>query len=342
MDREMFPQLLGNEKIKNNLAVDAANNKSAHAYIIEGVDGSGKHLLAKLISAASVCTNRDTPSHPVPCGVCPTCHRILNDISADVTVVSTNGKASIGVEAIRNLKQTLYVTPNDGEKKFYIIENAELMTVQAQNSLLLSLEEPPEYVMFFLLTTHSAGLLETIRSRAPTVRMESFSPKAILEFLRSGKFLDPRAFTEDRLTEAAYLADGAIGQAITLLEDQEETTDRRRIAALLAENLVEKTRPSELLEFVSDNLLIEREAVLDILLLARTAVRDMIALKKSDEDSFLFYFSEEDMPKSTRRISVRKLLWLYEILRQAHENISMNGSVSTALTELVLKKDKSR
>ena len=183
MRRDFFPDLYGNEKIKQNLAVDAARGKCAHAYIIEGPDGSGKHLLARLLAASSVCAEREHPTHPVPCRVCPNCHRILHDISADVSYISLNGKASIGVEAIRNMKQNLYVTPNDGEKKFYIIENAELMTVQAQNSLLLSLEEPPEYVMFFLLTTHSAGLLETIRSRAPTVRMEQFSPKRILDFL---------------------------------------------------------------------------------------------------------------------------------------------------------------
>lgn len=340
MGREFFPRLIGNEKIKQNLAVDAAEGKSAHAYIIEGNAGSGKHLLAKLISAASVCANRGDLSKNLPCGTCPTCHRILNDISADVTVISLNGKASIGVESIRNLKQNLYVTPNDGEKKFYIIENAELMTVQAQNSLLLSLEEPPEYVMFFLLTTHAAGLLETIRSRAPTVRMESFSPKDILSILRSGSMIDPASFDEDRLTEAAYLANGTIGQALTLLEANDEVSDRRRTAAEFAENLIEKKRASELLEYVSDHLLIEREAVLDILLLTRTAVRDMVALKKSEEKNYLFYLSEDEMPKSTRRVSAKKLIHLYNILRKTYETVAMNGSVSTALTELVLKKDK--
>jgi hypothetical protein len=167
--------------------------------------------------------------------------------------------------------------------------------------------------------------------------METFSPKDILGLLRSGRVPDTREFSEDKLTEAAYLANGAIGQALTHLRAEEETADRRRLSAQLAENLVEKMRHSELLEFVSDNLLLEREAVLDILLLTRTAVRDMIALKKSDGDNLLFYFSEADMPKSTGRTSLRKLLWLDDLLRRAHETISMNGSVSTALTELVLK-----
>ncbi len=336
MGREIFPALLGNNSIKQNLAVDAAQGKCAHAYIIEGAEGSGRHLLARLISAASVCSNRDDSTRPVPCGSCPTCHRILHGISADVTYVTLNGKASIGVEAIRNLKQNLYVTPNDGDKKFYIIENAELMTVQAQNSLLLSLEEPPEYVMFFLLTTHSEGLLETIRSRAPTVRMEAFPPKTILEFLTSGRFPAAANVRAERLKEAAYLSDGAIGQALKLLSENEESTEKRCLAAQLTEMLVNRKRSSELLEFIGDNMPTDRESVLSVLLLTQTALRDILAFTKADEDNLLFYLSAEEMPKDSRRISSKKLIRLYSILGQTYKTIAMNGSVSTALTELVL------
>ena len=103
--------------------------------------------------------------------------------------------------------------------------------------------------------------------------------------------------------------------------------------------LVEKKKASELLEFVSDNLFTDRETVLDILLLTQTAVRDIAAVKKAEDCSLLFYLSEEEMPKGTWRVSVKKLLRLYEALRQTQETVAMNGSVSTALTELVLKKD---
>lgn len=342
MGREIFPQLLGNEKIKGNLAMDAANNKSAHAYIIEGLPGSGKHLLARLICAASVCQHRESDLYPLPCGECPTCRRILRDISPDVTYISLNGKASIGVDAIRTMKETLYITPNDSDKKFYIIEDAELMTAQAQNSLLLSLEEPPEYVMILLLTTHAAGLLETIRSRAPVIRMEVFSPKEVREYLTAGDFIHPAEYSESKLTEAAYLSNGAIGQAAAYLQSDGETENRRALAARLADGLVGKTRVSELLAFVSDSLSIEREAVLEVLALTQTALRDMIAVKKTDEGLLLFYFSENDMPEDARRVSVRKLIYLYDMIHNAYENISMNGSIQTVLTELVLKKDKNK
>jgi len=171
MDRDFFPDLLGNERIKQNLAVDAANGKCPHAYIIEGTEGSGKHLLAKLIAAASVCPERANSSYPVPCGVCPTCHRILHDISADVSTVSLNGKASIGVEAIRNLKMNLYVTPNDSEKKFYIIENAELMTAYQEG---YDLEEVETMALALGMVPNTQ--VRTVRMDVPGVAEETSGP----------------------------------------------------------------------------------------------------------------------------------------------------------------------
>ncbi len=342
MGRAMFPDLIGNETIKNNLAKDAASGRAAHAYILEGEAGSGRHLVARLLSASAVCDHRKDEAYPLPCGACPTCRRILGGISADVTVISTEGKATIGVDAIRKMKETLYVTPNDGDMKFYIIEDAHLMTVQAQNALLLSLEEPPAYVMFFLITTHAAGLLETIRSRAPSVRTETFSPKEVLDILRSGRLISTNGFSEDALREAAYLSGGSLGRAVSLLAERDGTDAMRDIARRLAEGLCGRMRTSELLEFTSGEMPTERESVLSVLALAMTAVRDLILLKKSDGDGLLFYFGTEDLPADGGRLSVKRLVYVYEILRSAHEAISGNGSVHTVLTELVLKKDKSR
>jgi len=340
MGRAIFPDLVGNEKIKNNLALDAAAGKTAHAYIIEGEEGSGRHLTARLVSAATVCENRRSASHPLPCGICSSCRKILSNISADVTVIGTGGRATIGVDAIRKMREDLYVTPNDSEKKFYIIEQAEKMTVQAQNALLLSLEEPPGYVIFFLITTHSAGLLETIRSRAPVIRMEVFSPKVILDLLLSGKIADLSAYTEGQMTEAAFLSGGAIGRAVELLTEGNSAESLRTIAANFTEGLCGKKRSSELLEYINEHFPTDRESVLKILTMTQTALRDIIAHKKTEEMDLLFYLREDDIPTDAARVSPKKLLCLCNLIRNASETVSMNGSVNTALTEIVLSKDK--
>ncbi len=340
MGRTMFPDLIGNETIKNNLARDAAEGKTAHAYIIEGGEGSGRHLLSRLVFASSVCAHRTDPRHPVPCSTCPICRRILTNNSADVTVIGTEGKAGIGVDAIRKMRETLYITPNDGEKKVYIIEQAERMTIQAQNALLLSLEEPPRYVLFFLLTTHAAGLLETIRSRAPVVRMEHFSPKTMRDILHSGQFINPRDFTEDALDQAAYLSGGTIGGALRLLTQQDGTNNQRQIATKLAEGLCTRQKTSELLEFVTTEFPAERESVLSILTLTMEAIGDLLARNKTDNRDLLFYFEESDMPTAATRVSTKRLIHICDLLRKTHKTIAMNGSITTAMTELILKREK--
>ena len=103
--REIFPSLLGNEKLKNTLSSDFASGKSAHAYILDGPSGSGKRTAARLIAQAVLCENRDDASRPLPCGECPVCRKIAGGISVDVMTVSNGDHATIGVEAIRQIRQ---------------------------------------------------------------------------------------------------------------------------------------------------------------------------------------------------------------------------------------------
>jgi len=151
MSRTIFPEIIGNSVIKNYIGNDIISGNNSHAYIIEGPEGSGKRSTAKAIAASLACRERTSDSFSLPCGTCDNCHRIYGDISGDVVWITSGDKASIGVEEIRNIKNGLYVTPNDSDFRTYIIVNAERMTVQAQNALLLTLEEPPSFVVFLLL-----------------------------------------------------------------------------------------------------------------------------------------------------------------------------------------------
>lgn len=115
-------------------------------------------------------------------------------------------------------KDTLYIAPNDGEKKFYIIKDADYLTPAAQNALLLPIEEPPEFVMFFLLCEDSASLLETVRSRAPVLRTEKFPASFIEEYL-SKKYKNA---DKKKLEYASHLASGSLGRAVELYENGDE------------------------------------------------------------------------------------------------------------------------
>lgn len=328
MQRTVFPALIGNERLKSTLSADFAAGKSAHAYIIEGPAGSGRHTAAIQICASVLCESREDHRVPLPCGECSSCRKILGGISVDVLHISNDDKASISVSAVREIKESLYITPNDGDKKFYIIENAHLMTVQAQNALLLSLEEPPSYVMFFLLTEDASALLETIRSRAPVIRMEKFSPDFIEEHL-SAKFGSAQ---RDRIVTAAHLAGGALGRACELYENGSDEMEAYRTAEKLTESIL-TGRKSDTLAYLNSPVFRDRAGVKEILNLMRFALRDLIADKRGGE--LLFYSVSDGVPKFAKKLSVRKILALYESVTEAWEKINANCSAATVLTALV-------
>ena len=327
-ERSVFPALLGNDRLKRTLSYDFAAGRSAHAYILEGPDGSGKHTAARQIAASVLCERRADPSVPLPCGTCSACRKILRGLSVDVLSVSNNGKATIGVDAIRTIRESLYITPNDGDVKFYIIENAHLMTVQAQNALLLSLEEPPPYVMFLLLCTDATVLLETIRSRAPVIRMERFQPDRLEEILTEQTGSRDR----DRITAAAHLANGAIGQALALFESGEAERKRYDTAREFVDLLL-GGRKSEAIAYALTRLPKERQDTREILQLAESAVRDLIAVKKGAPP--LFYANADAIPQAARSVSVRSLADLCDALARADADLAANCSQSTVMAALV-------
>ncbi len=328
--REIFPSVIGNDRIKNALSADFAEGKSAHAYILEGPRGSGKHTTALAICASVVCMNKDDRTHTLPCGKCSSCRKILASNSVDVLTVSNGEKASIGVDAIRKIKESLYIPPNDGEKKFYIIENAHLMTPQAQNALLLSLEEPPPFVMFFLLCEDSSLLLETVKSRAPIIRLEVFSSDFIEKHLKNTLGAGADA---ERLTYAAHLSGGALGRALELYENGKSELEVYKKAAELVQNLLAE-RKSDALTFASRELPKSRREVCEILSYARLALRDMIAAKNGGE--LLFYSTAAGIPDFSKKISAKRITELSSALRYAEEYIESNCSQSTVLTSLIL------
>ncbi len=326
-NRTIFPGLLGNEGLKSTLSADLAAGKHAHAYILDGPSGSGKRTLARLICQAVLCENRADARHPLPCGTCATCRKIAGGVSVDVMTVRSGDRATIGVDAVRQIRQTLYVTPNDGDKKIYIIEDAHKMTVQAQNALLLSLEEPPDYVLFLLLTEDATNLLETVRSRAPTLKTELFAPEFVENYLENLPKLTP--VQRERIPAVAHICGGSLGTAVSLLKNGGAELELYRTAEEFLGHLL-TSRVTDTLAYLSANTPKEREKTCELLTLVRFGLRDLLSAKKGGN---LLFFAE--LPKYLRKISVRRILELSEAVAQAETDIAANGSQSTVLTSLV-------
>ena len=144
MVNRRFQRLLGNRETALRLSDAIASGTLPHALLLVGPRGSGKHTLATEIAAAANCERKGV-SDSLPCGVCSSCKRIYDRNFPDVSYLErASGKATIGVDELREFREDMFLSSTESEFKFYIIEEGDLLTPAAQNALLKVLEEPPK------------------------------------------------------------------------------------------------------------------------------------------------------------------------------------------------------
>ena len=154
--------LAGNQRIKDRLSRREWDRGLSHAYIISGPTGSGRHALARRLAAAMLCTGGGER----PCGTCPACLKTEKGIHPDFSVTAgPEAGKPITVDQVRALRSDAYIRPNEGERKVYLLEEADRMNPSAQNAMLKLLEEGPAYAAFLLIAGNAGGLLQTVRSR---------------------------------------------------------------------------------------------------------------------------------------------------------------------------------
>ncbi len=340
--REYMNRIIGNSALRKRLCEDIISNGFSHAYIIEGIKGSGKHTLSMLTAAALSCKKKHDAHVPLPCMECESCSKILRDLSPDVVKVSSEGKATLGVDKIRFLKEDVYIPPNDLDAKIYIIEDADRLTAQAQNAFLLTLEEPPAYVVFLLLCENSGALLETIRSRAPILRTEPIPNELIDEYISQN---DTRAASMKQNAPSEYkelimAAENGIGRALELLEQRsfDSVLTQRKLAKDFIATALSRFDPQQALT-LGTRFSSKRDGLSRELELIRAALRDLILSKKSDNAPLCFYESREDAIDLSDNTSIRRLLDLMECVQRASERISLNANVKLTVTSLLSECD---
>ena len=214
--------LAGNAHVKAVLSQQEGGRGLSHAYIISGPAGSGRHTLARLLCGAMLC---DVSGTERPCGCCAPCRKVFSGVHPDVTVISGPGEEKpITVDQIRALRSDAYIRPNEGERKIYLLEQADRMNQSAQNAMLKLLEEGPSYAVFLLLAENGGGLLQTVRSRCEELDLVPVPPVEAERWL-SARFpdQDPAA-----IRRASLECQGLLGRGVELLEGSGEAAETRR------------------------------------------------------------------------------------------------------------------
>ncbi len=324
----IFKSLIGNEDIKNTLGVAIKNSSFSHAYIIEGPKGSGKHKLARLASAGIMCRQGEN----IPCEECISCQKILHDNCVDVRIYD-----AFKVDEIRKIKESIYESTTECEYKVIILNDADKINPKAQNALLISLEEPPENVVFFLLCQDAGALLETIRSRAQILRMKPLSYNEISSYVKKNLSV---SVSDTELNEIIIASSGSLGYVIDML-DQNKSKDLVKSRAL-AEDFVCALLNSELASttIITSMLAWQREKVKEILSLSLLVLRDLMLIKKSNNISLCFFTSHERAKEIAFSHSLKKLLSLKETVDSAIEALNVNASVAGTLTSVLAQAKK--
>ena len=172
----MFENIIGNNENKKILSKSILANSVSHSYIFSGISGIGKFLFAKEFAKAILCIGE-----PKPCNKCNSCESIENGNNPDLIIINEQTN-SIKTEQIKELTSDVLEKPIKGNKKIYIINNSENMTKEAQNALLKTLEEPPEYAIIILVTSNENLLLNTIKSRCIKILFNNLSDEEVLEY----------------------------------------------------------------------------------------------------------------------------------------------------------------
>ena len=240
----------------------------------------------------------------------------------------------------------MFLSATESESKVYIIDDAELMTAEAQNALLKVLEEPPSGVMIILLAKECDRILNTIKSRTQYVAMTRFSEEDIMRFLlkesEDARLLNSK--DPQKLKSAVMSADGRLGLAMELVDPgyAEENCRDREIAAALVYAALGKCSYSELHTAIY-SLPVKRAELITSLELAISVVRDLIVIKESAGENTVFYTSKEEAKKLAAETDRKRLFLLYDALSSALELCQKNANVGNILTGLsaMIKSGKS-
>jgi DNA polymerase-3 subunit delta' len=201
-----FRSILGQETVARRLSAMIARDRLAHALLFLGPAGVGKMSAARLLAQIVMCTSREKGS-AAACDVCPACTKVREQLHADVQVVSTD-EARLKVDEIRVATRGLQLRPMEGVAKMLIIDGADKMTIEAQNALLKTLEEPPGTAHIVLVSAKPSILLPTVLSRCQRVPFRPIAREAIARALVERKSMD-----EAKALVVASMAQGSLGEA---------------------------------------------------------------------------------------------------------------------------------
>ncbi|MGN1030808.1 MAG: ATP-binding protein [Butyricicoccaceae bacterium] len=308
-----FDSLAGNAELKSALR-RALGTRFPQTILLTGVPGSGKLTAAKVVASALLCEQNGS----VPCGQCIACRKVEKGIHPDLTLIDP-ADGEIKVETARAIRADSAVRPSESARRVFLIRHAHKMNPSAQNALLKVLEEPPAYAFFVLMSENADAILPTILSRCTQFALSPVSLRETEGVLRA-RFPEK---TEQERAQAARSAQGIIGEAVRLLN--EETDDLTPVLAPIVRALAEGTEFGivRACNACADMTRPQFAAVLDGLCLA---LRDAVMASEELSEPLNSALRAETASLGVR-VPQHKLLELYDWVGEIAGRIPLNTGI---------------
>lgn len=321
-----FTDIIGQEQLKEHLQNALSTNKVSHAYIINGERSSGKEFIARVFAMALQCEKGGAE----PCGECHSCKQALSNNQPDIIFVSHEKPNTIGVEDIRRqINGDIDIKPYSSPRKIYIMNEGEKMTVQAQNALLKTLEEPPEYAVLLILTTNVDALLPTILSRCVVLNMKPVADAKVKKYL-----MEELGVPDYKANICVAFARGNIGKAKMLASSEEFEKVKEE-----AVTLVKYIKDMEINEIVKaiKKITEYKFDVNDYLDILSAWYRDVLLFKATkDVNSLIFKEEIQQIMRVSDRSTYEGIENIVNALQQAKRRLDANVNFELTMELLLL------
>ena len=315
-----FHNIRGQQHALEYLRRSLQNQRIAHAFLFTGPEGVGKRTTALALAQALNCQETENQD---ACGLCNTCRRIEKGVHPDVHEIVPDGQ-SIKIEQIRDsIHREAMLKPLEGKNKIYLLDPAEALTLEAANSLLKLLEEPPAKVVLILITTQPFALLTTIRSRCQEIRFQAVARQVLAQWLEARL-----SCAQAQAVTLAMLSGGRPAEALRLA-DEEQKALRAQVL-----QIAQKTKELEW-EVCAQQVGELRAELPEILMFLLTWYRDLLVLVQGGEKALII---NQDYWEALQQAAVREtaegLQEKYRSVLQAVEQLKRNINVQLLLENL--------
>lgn len=321
-----FEEILGNEMVKDHFKKAIANHKISHAYILTGEAGMGRKSIANAFAMTLLCEKGGSE----PCMSCHSCKQVMSGNHPDLIYVTHEKPGSIGVDDVREqINDTIMIRPYSSYYKIYIVDEAEKMTVQAQNALLKTIEEPPSYAVIILITTNQETFLPTILSRCVQMKLKPLKDFTIKSYLTQNLHVP-----EKDADICTAFARGNLGKAIHLASSDEFKELFQKVMVLVKN--VRTMDISMLLDCIRE-MKEQNFDIGEVLDLMQLWYRDVLMFKVTKDMNLLIFKDEYKMINETgEKVDYAGLEAILAAIDTARTRLNANVNMELAMELLLL------